>query len=129
MPGTNTTLIGDLCKLRREKFYDNRHRRHTSKPSKLERPCWYMMMTFNTLVNFHYTIKLHQNGATTISIMTFSMKGLLVTLSINWIECHYAECRNLFIVMLIVITLNVVLLNVVAPIKMATWTLVNVDKG
>jgi hypothetical protein len=39
--------------------------------------------------------------------------GLFVTLSITThIECHYAECRDICIVML-----SVVMLNVVAPIK------------
>jgi hypothetical protein len=50
--------------------------------------------------------------------MTLSIKGLLETLSIKisitdktlYIEYHYAENLNLFIVML-----NVVMLNVVAP--------------
>jgi hypothetical protein len=32
-----------------------------------------------------------------------------------YIKCHYAECRDLCIVMLNVIMLSVVMLNVVAP--------------
>jgi hypothetical protein len=43
-------------------------------------------------------------GATTLSI-----KGLYVTFSIRTL-CHYAECRDLFIVMV-----NVIMLSVVAP--------------
>jgi hypothetical protein len=31
-------------------------------------------------------------GATTFSIMTFSIMGLIATLGIG-IECHYAECH------------------------------------
>ncbi len=55
--------------------------------------------------------------------MTVSIKGLFVTLSINdtqhetiCIECHYADSRDLFIVMLNIIMLIVIMLNVVAPI-------------
>ncbi len=60
------------------------------------------------------------SGVTTFSIMTLCIKGLLVTLSINDtnhnnIECHYAECRDLFFVTLNVIMLSVIMLNVVAP--------------
>jgi hypothetical protein len=60
----------------------------------------------------------------TLSIMTFavttlSIKGVYLTLSIT-ILCHYAERRNLFIVMLrtiklIDIMLSVVMQSVVAP--------------
>jgi hypothetical protein len=44
-----------------------------------------------------------------------------MTLSILCIECHYAECHNLFnvtlsVIVLIVIMLNVVLLSVMAPL-------------
>jgi hypothetical protein len=40
-----------------------------------------------------------------------------MTLSIKtpWVEWHYAECRDLNIVMLDVVVLSVVMLNVVAP--------------
>ncbi len=55
-----------------------------------------------------------RNGATTLSITTFSImtlsiRGLHVTLSITML-CHYAEYRILFIIML-----NVVMLSVVVP--------------
>jgi hypothetical protein len=46
--------------------------------------------------------------------MTLSIKAYFVTLSITTI-CHYAECRDLFIVTLSVIMLNVVKLSAVAP--------------
>jgi hypothetical protein len=66
-------------------------------------------------------------GAMTFSIMTLSIKGLFLTLSISdaqhkrnsayqkcqLFECLYAECRNLLIVVLSVIILSVVMLNVV----------------
>jgi len=57
------------------------------------------------------------NGATTFSITTLSINGLFVTLSITivYIQCHFAECRDLFIVTLNVITLSYVMLNVVSP--------------
>jgi hypothetical protein len=57
--------------------------------------------------------------------MTLNMKGLFATLSINGIqqtdtqqktlviECHYAECRDLFFVMLNVVMLSDVMLKVV----------------
>ncbi len=63
-------------------------------------------------------------GATTLSITTLSMMGLVTTLSIdtqhNSIEGHHAECRDylnvmLSVVMLSVARLNVVLLTVMAP--------------
>jgi hypothetical protein len=40
--------------------------------------------------------------------MTLSIRKLII-------ECHYAECRTLFIVMPNVIVLSVVMLSVVAP--------------
>jgi hypothetical protein len=66
----------------------------------------------------------------TFSIMTLSIKGLFVTLSINVNQhnntlyrvplCYYyAECRNLFIVMLNVIVLCAVMLNVIMLSVMA----------
>ncbi len=52
-------------------------------------------------------------GARTLSIMTTSIKGWLVTLSItshyHYAECRYVECRILLMV----------LLNVVAPVQMS----------
>ncbi len=78
------------------------------------------------------------SGATTLSIMTFSIMGLVKTLSSidiqhNSVECHYAECRYaacryadcrdylnvipsddmMSVVMLNVVMLSVVMLNVV----------------
>jgi hypothetical protein len=68
------------------------------------------------------------HGATTLSITTLSIMGLVTTVSINdsidirhnSIECHYAEWREYLNVMLSVVRLkvfklNVVMLNVVAP--------------
>jgi hypothetical protein len=66
-------------------------------------------------------------GATTLSIATLSIMGLVMTLNIdiqhNSIECQYAECRYaechdylnvmLNVIMLSVVRLNVVMLNVV----------------
>jgi hypothetical protein len=45
-----------------------------------------------------------------------------MTLNITTLDigCHYAECRNLFIVMLNVmpsVVMNIVMLNVIAPLK------------
>jgi hypothetical protein len=75
------------------------------------------------------------NGATTLSITTFSLttlsiKGLYVTLGINdthsiTMLCHYAKCRDaqcqiLFVILLNVIVLSVVILNVVAPSQTAS---------
>jgi hypothetical protein len=60
----------------------------------------------------------------TFSITTLSMKGLFVTRSITalCIKCHYAECRDLFVmlnaVMLSIVLLSVVLLSVVAPFSL-----------
>jgi hypothetical protein len=49
----------------------------------------------------------------TFSITTFSIND---TQQVSiYIECNYAECHDLFIVMLNVIMLSVVILNVVAP--------------
>ncbi len=80
-------------------------------------------------LSFPSHVEASLRGATTFSIMTlsmmtFSMKGLFAALSINdiqhnnTIECHYdvccfAECHHLFIFMLNVIMLSVVILNVV----------------
>jgi hypothetical protein len=56
-------------------------------------------------------------GIKTFSITALSIKVLFVTLSINYdqrenrLECHYAECRNSFIVMLNVIMLKGVMLK------------------
>ena len=60
---------------------------------------------------------------TTFTMITLSIKGILVTLSIN--ECDYADCHVLFVVMLTalltsvimlsVVTLNVIVLKVTAP--------------
>ncbi len=57
-------------------------------------------------------------GATTFSITTLSIMGLVTTLSIsdtqhNSIECHYAECRDYLNVMLSVVMLSVIMLNVI----------------
>jgi hypothetical protein len=66
------------------------------------------------------------DGATTFittafSIMTPSIKGLFVTLSIatrcHYAECRCAECRDILIVMLDVIMLSVIMLSVVAPYR------------
>jgi hypothetical protein len=63
-------------------------------------------------------------GATTFSITTLSIRAICdtqherhlaeTTLGITtvYIECHYAQCGNLFIVMLNDIMLSVVMLNV-----------------
>ncbi len=70
-----------------------------------------------------------QSGATTLSITTLSIMGLVTTLSmdiqLNSIECHYAEFHAylnimlsvvmLIVVMLSVVRLNIVLLSVAAP--------------
>ncbi len=55
---------------------------------------------------------------TAFNITTLSIKGLFVTLSINdgithYIEFHYAECRDLCIVMLSVVMLSVIMVSVV----------------
>jgi hypothetical protein len=69
-------------------------------------------------------------GATTLSIMTLSIMGLVTTLSIdiqhNSIECRYAEGHDnlnfmlsvdmLNVIMLSAVRLNVVILSVVAPL-------------
>jgi len=51
--------------------------------------------------------------------MTFSIKGLYVTLSMTMLcryaDCHYADCRISFIAMLTIILLSVIMLNIVAP--------------
>jgi hypothetical protein len=74
-------------------------------------------------------LSVKQQAPTTLSITTFSTKGLFVTLSImalsittlsitklcHYAKCHCAECRDLFIVMLNVVILSVIRLNVVAP--------------
>jgi hypothetical protein len=66
-------------------------------------------------------------GATTFSITTLSIRAICDTQHKHHlaettlgrtticIERHYAQCRNLFIVMLNVIMLSVVILNVLAP--------------
>jgi hypothetical protein len=55
-------------------------------------------------------------GTTALCITTLSIKGLYVKLSISDSQCnnacHYAECRELLIVMLNVVTLSVVMLIV-----------------
>jgi hypothetical protein len=49
--------------------------------------------------------------------MTLSIKGLFVTLSINYIlhnkRCHYAECCDFLIAMLNVIMLSFIMLSVI----------------
>ena len=68
---------------------------------------------------------IEKKGATILNIMTFSMKGLFVTLSImkfsitlcHYAECNYVKCRILFILMQNVITLSVIILSVAAPGK------------
>ena len=57
----------------------------------------------------------HETQHDDIHVMTLSIKGVYVTLSVTMF-CHYAECRVLFIVILNVVRLIVFSLNVVAPI-------------
>ncbi len=40
---------------------------------------------------------------------------LSVTILYHYVDCHYAECLDLFIDMLIVVMLNVIMLSVVVP--------------
>ncbi len=51
-------------------------------------------------------------GATTLSIKSFSIMTLSLTIHNPYSECHYAECRVLFIVMLNVLMLSVIMVNV-----------------
>jgi hypothetical protein len=87
--------------------------------------CVYVMV-FQLVLTF-FTARCY-SGATTLSMTTLSImtcssiKGLLVTISINdiqhktlWTECHFVECHNFFVVMLNVVMLSVVMLKVVAP--------------
>jgi hypothetical protein len=77
------------------------------------------------------------SGAMTFSIMTLSKKDLFVTLSINDIQhkshsekhsvCHYAECRDLCIIMLNVTMLSVVMPNVVAPFFLVIFSCWRLD--
>jgi len=68
-------------------------------------------------VRFWINITNHLSpGATTLSITTLSIMGLVKTLSIdiqhNSIECHYPECRDYLNVILSVVMLNVIMLSV-----------------
>ncbi len=60
----------------------------------------------------------NQNGATTFSIMTLSIKGLIVILSIknNLVECRFFIAM-LSVIMLSVVMLSVIMLSVSGPTK------------
>ncbi len=84
----------------------------TKRQNKLE--CLFLASIFCLVYNKEAYL-----GATTLSIMTFSIttisiEGLYVIHSITTL-C-YAHCLNFFIVKLSVVMLNVVMLSVVAPI-------------
>ncbi len=57
------------------------------------------------------TITIMTLRITTFSTITLSVKGILVTLSIN--ECDYADCHVLFVVMLTVLLTSVIMLSAV----------------
>jgi len=77
------------------------------------------------------TLSVKTLGITTFSIMTLSMRGFYVTLSISdtqhkrhsaWQHYHYAQhryarCHVWFIIMLNVVILSVTMLSVVAPTR------------
>jgi hypothetical protein len=80
--------------------------------------------TFSTSA-FSIKVLFSTLSMTTLSLSILSIKGLFSTLSINdkqhiLHECHYSDCRDLFIVMLNVVMqcvfmLSVIMLNVVTP--------------
>ncbi len=75
---------------------------------------FYFPTVFLVLMTSTRITLMFSTSITAFSIMTLSLKGLYVTLSITML-CHCAECHILFTVMLSVIMPNVIMMSVVMP--------------